>query len=421
MKNRVKSGKPKELFKEISMDSWNRYKVVQRKISQGEKVLGVYLNKNSVLVVTEKICRGCGKTYSYYGTYNTSFSDSTTKYCSLGCINFAKGSSSRGKKRNPNQFHRGKSHWSYGVDRRERFPNVDWDKKVEVEIPLEEAKKYKRVQKVLLAGKKILKVVRVMKGWGGTIKIVTLERCPNCGKEVPSNMLRGRKTCSKKCGRELMGKTLSAKYKDGTYKGNTGLSAWNRDMKVDKEKYPNWGRGEWNLLDQEGRLKKMHKFACPRKKQFVLGENTYIVRSQFEQDFMTYLYAFEINFLYEPCLIQIEGDKGYIPDFFIPDVNLYIDTKCYARMKYWEKMSFRDILNWIRTRRDAIQQTKKSLFEIVWYEKFYGNPEGSLPKVLQKLVVGRNPQRPKVEESTTNKTFVGNVCSISEAPDTYNK
>jgi len=45
---------------------------------------------------------------------------------------------------------------------------------------------------------------------------------------------------------------------------------------------------------------------------------------------------------------------------------------------------------------------------MVWYEKFYGNPEGSLPKTLQRLIVGRNPQRPGIEESVTNNIPVGN-------------
>jgi len=81
MKNRVKSGNPKELFKEIPIKDWDKYKVVRRKLSQNKKVLEVYLNKNTVLVVTEKICKKCGRAYPYYGTYNTRFSDSSDKYC----------------------------------------------------------------------------------------------------------------------------------------------------------------------------------------------------------------------------------------------------------------------------------------------------------------------------------------------------
>jgi len=41
--------------------------------------------------------------------------------------------------------------------------------------------------------------------------------------------------------------------------------------------------------------------------------------------------------------------------------------------------------------------------------EFYDDSEGSFPKALRSLIVGRNPQRPKVEESATNKTLVGKM------------
>ena len=44
---------------------------------------------------------------------------------------------------------------------------------------------------------------------------------------------------------------------------------------------------------------------------------------------------------------------------------------------------------------------------VLWYERFYANPEGSILKILNNVKM--NPQRPEVEDSIANKTLVGGI------------
>jgi len=412
----MKSGNAKKSFIEIPKENWHKYKVVKRKQNKGKIVTNVFLNKNAIFVVTLSICELCGKEYKLYGRryceYFPEVYRGRGRFCSLDCANLARHNFWSGRKRNPAQFHRGRDHHFYGKDFKSMCKGVDWVNKKEEELTMEEAIKYHRVKKALLDGKTVLKVIKVSKGVGVMIKVITAGKCINCGKATASDGLQGGRVCSRQCAKEYRCKshssTLKRLYKEGTYSGTRGFPAWNKGMKIDKNKYPNWGLGEWLKLTDQERLKRINVFTHPRRKKVSVGGITYLFRSNFEIEVAKTLSSLKIQFEYEKAFIPLKGHKRYLPDFYLPEYGVYIEVKCLCRMVKCDKLSLNDIKHYIRKVSLAVKKETNCNLLFLWHERFYANPEGSILNILNK--VGMNPQRPGIEDSITNNIPVGDVA-----------
>jgi len=376
-----------KVFKTVPEKDYFKYKNIQRRLDAGESILLAYMNKNSVGVIFKKTCKLCKSEYAFHPNKDILFSEATENYCSNKCSNYMRGTSFRGKSRDPKQFKRGKAHHSYNKNFYAAYPEVDWFTSLTEEITLDEGKKYVRVQKALDADKNILQIFKITTGFGVSIKVITEEFCENCGRMVPSDVLEGRKTCSYGCSKELAGKSLHKLYEKGLYSGNTGSIAWNKGLKVDKKKYPNWGRAWWDMLSEEERIERMHNFACPRMRSIVLGDRCYKVRSGFEEDFLTFLFSNNIDFEYEPKIFSLNKKRNYIPDVYIPELKLFIELKSFGRLEAYDKFNAFDVLNWIRERKKVIVNSGYS-YSMVWYERFYSDNYLSCPKSLQELLPG---------------------------------
>lgn len=51
------------------------------------------------------------------------------------------------------------------------------------------------------------------------------------------------------------------------------------------------------------------------------------MRSNYEKGFATWLKTNNITFFYEPYLFYLDGFRGYVPDFFLPYSNSFIEVK----------------------------------------------------------------------------------------------
>lgn len=405
----MKSGNPKKSFIVVDKANWQKYAVVRRKLQQGKQVIEVLRNKNSVLVVTNNACEFCGNTYTFYGCGHKEMStdNSTERFCSLNCANKAKGNYWKDRKRNPEQFHRGASHHSYGSKFKDTHKNVDWDTKTETELSLHEALKYKIVQRAIAKGLTIFSVIKIKKGISVIIKVITVDYCRVCGKQMLSDShYIGKQGCSDKCSRILASTSIKLAYTTNSNMGTRNKPAWNSGIKVDKVKYPNWGKYGWLRMTEQEKIQQLNKFTKPNKRKIKVGNITYNVRSNFEADIVKFLYKNNIKFQYEPKLIKLETGKSYLPDFYLPDFNTYLEAKSLSRMLKCEKMTISDVKAYIKDRKSAIKEQNSNL-QMLWFKRFYGNPEGSLLNVLQK--VSRNPQRPEIEDNTTNNISVGVV------------
>lgn len=410
----MKSGKPKKLLKEVPQNEWLRFDLVRRRLEEGKSVSRVFHTGNGVIVGCWSVCESCGKTYELFpkaavGRIPCVYVG-TGRFCSSSCANFEKGAYWRARKRDPNQFHRGKDHHWYGKDFKKENTHLSWNDVVEVEIPLSEAFKYRNSRIALKKGLDIVRIYRKQKGAGGPIVVVHKTTCVVCKKEFVVESIRLEETCSKQCKKILRNKkaskALKQAYASGKATGNRGKTAWNKGRKVDKSKYPNWGRQWWLNLDEKQRIERMKNFAKPRRIPVFVQGKKISVRSKFEQRIVALFEKKKIEFEYESSLIQLDDHSWYMPDFYLPMFDVFVEAKALGRLVKYDKMSKKEIRDYIRIRKKQVKaQTGKDL-HFLWYERFYGNPEGSLSKMLNKKVE-RNPQRPEVEDSITNNTSVG--------------
>ena len=62
-----------------------------------------------------------------------------------------------------------------------------------------------------------------------------------------------------------------------------------------------------------------------------------VLRSSYEVIFAKYLLKHRIRFEYEPQRIQLAPDTIYIPDFYLPDTDTWVEVKGYARPEWLRK------------------------------------------------------------------------------------
>jgi len=95
-------------------------------------------------------------------------------------------------------------------------------------------------------------------------------------------------------------------------------------------------RGNSRLREQAQKLGWAQKGKCPSIKcsygKHSICNASYKVRSSYERDFSDGMYALNIKHIYEPERFYF-GRYSYLPDYFIPELNLYIELKGYMRPK----------------------------------------------------------------------------------------
>lgn len=70
------------------------------------------------------------------------------------------------------------------------------------------------------------------------------------------------------------------------------------------------------------------------------------MRSGYEVVVARYFLRHRIRFEYEPAAIVLPNHKRYVPDFYLPDLNTYVEVKGYMRPDSAEKIRlFRDVLH----------------------------------------------------------------------------
>ncbi len=62
-----------------------------------------------------------------------------------------------------------------------------------------------------------------------------------------------------------------------------------------------------------------------------------VLRSSYEVIFAKYLLKHRIRFEYEPRRIQLAPDTIYIPDFYLPDTDTWVEVKGYASPNWLRK------------------------------------------------------------------------------------
>lgn len=61
-------------------------------------------------------------------------------------------------------------------------------------------------------------------------------------------------------------------------------------------------------------------------------------KSTYEADFASFLKKRNIPFFYEGHMVRLYGDVMYVPDFYLPNVNLYIEVKGYLDQRGRSKL-----------------------------------------------------------------------------------
>lgn len=167
---------------------------------------------------------------------------------------------------------------------------------------------------------RISKSLKGRKVWNAGIKTKSkIVICEFCNKEFETNSARNRKFCSREC-------------------SNAHFKIIYSDGRLDGKKNPNFGNGE--------KLKIRHKegiYSYRSPKQFTRGNGGYFgeiwMRSSWELLFAKQLSERGIEFIYEPTRLKLSNGQWYIPDFYIPNKNLYIEIKGWWTDKAKEKFS----------------------------------------------------------------------------------
>jgi len=169
----------------------------------------------------------------------------------------------------------------------------------------------------------------------------------------------------------------------------------------------------------------LKSFRASKRIEVTLGDSTYYFRSSWEFGFASYLYDVQVPFLFESLAIPyfIKGKKKrYIPDFYLPELNLICEVKPLCLVSYECNQVKANVC--LDQGYDFTFVTEKILSLLpFWKAKVlldYANQQPSVSNILR-LLVETKVQRPGIAESIANNIPVGNVCSVSEAPDTYSK
>jgi len=398
---------------EVSRENWEKYHRVRHHMSLGRKILSVTIvGSGGPKVVFKCTCKMCHKVYKSdeYQRTDICSPECGKKFLVMTCGNTWRGKKRPYHKRTPKHPLFGLKGEEYKKAFEQLSDTVDYSICTTQEIPLSEALTYKRVSQAIADGKEIIRVLKIQRGCGVVIQVIYKITCKICNQvETSENeRLAAFGVCSHACAIISRSRGLKAAWDSGRMIGNTGQPAWNKDLKVDKEKYPNWGR-EWiKFLTEEEFAERMHRLQYPLRRWIEVAGKKYHVRSEFEEGFIRYLDRCAIVFTYEPRMILLsDGRHKYLPDYYLPDFNMYIDTKSYTRMLKVDNLTPEQIEEWIRERVEATNKISATL-EIVWYEEFFKNPELSLPKSLQEYV-GRKVQRSEIEDSDSNNISVDGV------------
>jgi hypothetical protein len=67
--------------------------------------------------------------------------------------------------------------------------------------------------------------------------------------------------------------------------------------------------------------------------------DTIIFRSTWEAAFAVYLEAKKINYNFEPCTFLYLDGSRYTPDFYLPDLNIWVEVKGFMKKSHIEKMA----------------------------------------------------------------------------------
>lgn len=194
-----------------------------------------------------------------------------------------------------------------------------------------------------------------------------------CGKEGIYHLKNGKFCCSKSCSgcSEMKKKNSEARKKqiaeqklNGTFKCNFskfGHTAWNKGLtketdervKKSSETYKNnYKAGKFKILrhshtietkDKLSEIRSKYLEKCPNgfpdvgwyKIQNVNGEE-FTVRGTWERDFGNYLTLHKILWIRNVYLKYIKSDGSihrYNPDFYLPELDLYIEVKGYFSEK----------------------------------------------------------------------------------------
>lgn len=95
-------------------------------------------------------------------------------------------------------------------------------------------------------------------------------------------------------------------------------------------KLKKWPRADG--LPKEYRLRRP-KLTSPKFKATVKTENNLMVRSIFEKKAIAFFEKNQIKYRYEPLMLL--GGKQYRPDFFLPEMNLYLELGGMNHLVYY--------------------------------------------------------------------------------------
>ena len=254
----------------------------------------------------------------------------------------------------------------------------------------------------------------------------TKEQYVSCGFPVVSQYIRitysknlGNGTEEAKCrnigNKHAVGSHDWSKTDKSNMKGNGGVG-WPDDIQSPEMRTK---RGQaiekaWNKKTDLEMLQHASKSVRNSKKiKAVLGNAVYQFRSSWEFGFASYLYDAQVPFLFESLVIPyfIEGKKKrYIPDFYLPELNLICEIKPSTFISYkCNQVKAKACLD-LGYNFTFVTEKILSLLPF-WKAKVlidYANQQPSVSNTLR-LLVETKVQRPEVEESVTNKTSVGNV------------
>jgi hypothetical protein len=111
---------------------------------------------------------------------------------------------------------------------------------------------------------------------------------------------------------------------------------------------------DWSAASRKGKITKMQnlisgktKYKVPHGKRTLVG--TTWMRSTYEARFATFLTLQNIEWVYEPKWFEIGSGKLYLPDFYVPSFDVYVEVKGWWRDDAKEKFdAFRMIYSNLR-------------------------------------------------------------------------
>lgn len=91
------------------------------------------------------------------------------------------------------------------------------------------------------------------------------------------------------------------------------------------------------------------------------------VRSSYERDYADYLFANDIDFYYEPRIFSLSNGRSYVPDFYLPATDEYIEIKGYLEDGQSEKYElfqkeYPDI-KWSMKRKEDLEGILRTTFK----------------------------------------------------------